>query len=307
MRRPRSYPLTTTLLALGLATAGCGSSASPVAQERPAAPSTGVAAPGPSSTPRPAQSDSPAPAEDEPDTPRTTVAAYFVGDTPSGPRLFREFRSVTGQDPLTAAARLLTEGDAADPDYRTLFPRGTFSSVTTSDGLLLVELPDATWTERPAGMSGREAQLAVQQLVHTLQAAQQARVPVTALLDGRPASLFGIDTSQGVTNADPLEVLALVNITAPEEGATVSGTLKTSGVASSPEANVPWELRRGAETVLSGFATAEGWMDKLHPWEAEIDLSGLEPGAYTFVARTDDQSGGEGEGPTEDTKEITVR
>jgi hypothetical protein len=47
-------------------------------------------------------------------------------------------------------------------------------------------------------------------------------------------------------------------------------------------------------------------MDKLYPWETEIDLSGLEPGDYTFVAMTDDPSNGEGSGPTEDSKTITV-
>ena len=60
--------------------------------------------------------------------------------------------------------------------------------------------------------------------------------------------------------------------------------------------------------VLEGFATAEGWMDKLYPWEAEIDISTLAPGDYTFVARTDDPSGGaEGAGPHEDTKDFTLK
>ena len=71
---------------------------------------------------------------------------------------------------------------------------------------------------------------------------------------------------------------------------------------------MPWEIRgRPTATRCSkGFATAEGWMDKLYPWETEVDVSGLEPGDYTFVAMTDDPSGGEGGGPTEDTKTITI-
>ena len=48
-------------------------------------------------------------------------------------------------------------------------------------------------------------------------------------------------------------------------------------------------------------------MDKLYPWTAEVDVSGLAPGTYTFVAMTDDPSGGEGAGPTEDTKTIVVQ
>ena len=36
-------------------------------------------------------------------------------------------------------------------------------------------------------------------------------------------------------------------------------------------------------------------------------MSSLAPGTYTFVAMTDDPSGGEGGGPTEDTKTIIVQ
>ena len=35
---------------------------------------------------------------------------------------------------------------------------------------------------------------------------------------------------------------------------------------------------RGDEVVLDGFATAEGWMDKLYPWETSIDVSGPRAG-----------------------------
>ncbi len=48
-------------------------------------------------------------------------------------------------------------------------------------------------------------------------------------------------------------------------------------------------------------------MDKLYPWETEIDVSSLEPGTYTFVALTDDPTGGgEGLGPMYDTRTIVV-
>jgi hypothetical protein len=103
-------------------------------------------------------------------------------------------------------------------------------------------------------------------------------------------------------------VLALVSITAPEEGAGVSGSFTASGVANSNEANVPWQIKQGDKVVKSGFSTAEGWMDKLYPWTSgAIDVSDLPPGDYTFVAMTDDPSGGEGFGPQVDTRSITVR
>ena len=101
-------------------------------------------------------------------------------------------------------------------------------------------------------------------------------------------------------------MLALVNVTQPEQDSQPGATFFASGVANSFEATVPWEVRdESGATVLEGFATAEGWGDHLYPWESEVDASGLAPGTYTFVAMTDDPSGGEGGGPTEDTKTFT--
>jgi hypothetical protein len=246
---------------------------------------------------------------DEPDgTTGGAVPVYYVGDTPQGPRLFREFQQVSG-DPLLEAAKLVYGGVPRDPDYRTEWPDVGIESVQATDGVLLVTIPGDGFTDRPDGMSKASARLAVQQLVHTLQGVQLERVPVQVQRTGTDPVLFGIDTSAPFTNAPPLDVLSLVNVTSPEQGATVDGdTLEASGVASSFEATVPWEIAQGGKVVLDGFATAEGWMDKLYPWETTIDVSGLEPGDYTFVARTDDPSGGaEGAGPSEDTKDFTLR
>ena len=102
-------------------------------------------------------------------------------------------------------------------------------------------------------------------------------------------------------------MLNQVQINDPVEGQEVSGSFWARGAADSFEANVPWEIRQGDEVVKSGFATAEGWMDKLYPWRADVDVSDLAPGDYTFVARTDDPSDGEGGGPHVDTRTITVR
>lgn len=235
-----------------------------------------------------------------------TVPVYFVGDTPQGPRLFREFRAVPGENPLMEATALMLAGDTLDPDYRTLWPQVEMT-VSATDGVLLVQIPSDGFTERPDGMSKKAANLAIQQLVHTVQGVQQERAPIVVERT-TDARLFGLSTEGEFTNADPIEVMGLVNITAPEQGSTVSGdTLEASGVGSSFEANLQWEIRRGDDVVLDGFATAEGWMDRLYPWETSIDVTGLEPGDYTFVARTDDPSGGaEGSGPHEDTKDFTL-
>jgi hypothetical protein len=119
--------------------------------------------------------------------------------------------------------------------------------------------------------------------------------------------VLGVPTSEPLAEGDQLDVLSLMNVTAPEEGATVSGSFEASGVASSFEANVQWQITHNGETVKTGFTTAEGWMDKLYPWTKKVDVSDLAPGTYTFVAMTDDPSGGaEGNGPYTDTRTIVI-
>ncbi len=235
-----------------------------------------------------------------------TVPVYFVGQTPQGPRLYREFRKVEADNPLEEALALLAAGDALDPDYGTLLPAGGLRE-DSQDELLYISLPDSSWAARPAGMSEQEARLAVQQIVYTAQGVAQERIPVGFVLDGASSPILGLDEGDGFKAAPQLEVLAFMNVTTPEEGAAVSGAFTAEGVGSSFEATVLWEVRDGAgAVVLDGFTTAEGWMDKLYPWTAEVDVSGLSPGTYTFAAVTDDPSDGEGAGPTEDTKTITV-
>ena len=259
----------------------------------------------------PAESPTDTPTESESPEAEGTVAVpvYFVGDTPQGPRLFREFRAVPADNPLMEATALMLAGDTLDPDYRTLWPQVEISDVSATDGVLLVQIPSDGFTDRPDGMSRKAANLALQQLVFTLQGVQQERAPIVIKRGGSDFRLFGLPSDTQFEAADPIDVLGLVSITAPEQGAVVSGdTLEASGVGSSFEANLLWEIRQGDQVVLDGFATAEGWMDKLYPWETSIDVSGLEPGDYTFVARTDDPSGGaEGSGPHEDSKDFTLK
>jgi hypothetical protein len=102
-------------------------------------------------------------------------------------------------------------------------------------------------------------------------------------------------TPASPTGDAPTREAELIVLTEPAEGAEVSGSFTASGKANSPEANVPWEIRDDSGTVvLDGFSTATGWMDKLYPWTTDVDVSSLDPGTYTFVAMTDDPSGGEG-------------
>lgn len=264
-------------------------------------------------TKKPRASDSPKPSEQptseassEPSS--SVVPVYYVGDGPGGKSvLFREFHRVTG-DALTEAANLLVSGNADDPDYQTWYPGGHFASVEASGGMLVVEMSDDGWMTPTEGMSRRDARLAVQQLVYTLQGVQQERLPVRVLLGGEPTTLFGIDTSEPFTAASPLETLNLVNITSPAEGDTVTGdTLTVTGVANSFEASGPCRLLvDGVEMVLQGYQS-EGWMeDRLFPFEVDFPLEGIS-GEVVVQCETDDPSGGaEGNGPSVDTKLIHV-
>ncbi len=305
-RRARLLRMSVAASAAALVLAGCGDDTTPTATDPEASD------PPSSSAPAPSEPTSDAPAETDGPASTITVPVYFAGTGPRGPVLFREFRQVEDDNPMDEAVALLFAGDALDPDYGSPFPDGAIPVGTSFDGTgsggtIGVELADDGLVERPAGMSKAEARVAVQSLVYTLQGVVQARAKLVAYsADGQPTSLLGIDTSGGVKNASQLDVLNLVSVTTPQEGASVSGTFTASGVGSSFEATIPWEVRQGDQVVKEGFATAEGWMDRLYPWETEVDVSGLAPGDYTFAAMTDDPSGGEGFGPSEDTKTITV-
>jgi Immunoglobulin-like domain of bacterial spore germination/Sporulation and spore germination len=261
----------------------------------------------------PSQSDTPSsPEPTDPSGPTdsgsgmpATVAAplYFVGDTPQGPRLFREFQKVETENPADEALAVLAAGDALDPDYRSLLPQAQITVPSYDEHIVVSVTSD--WATRPDGMSTQDAKLAVQQVVYTVQGVLQRRSPVDFVVDGNSTDVLGLGASSFKASQD---ALALVNVTVPEEGSIAGDTFTASGVANSFEATVPWEVREpNGKKVLHGFATAEGWGDKLYPWETSVDVSGLAPGTYSFVAMTDDPSGGEGGGPQEDSKTIIIQ
>ncbi len=235
---------------------------------------------------------------------------YFVGDTPQGPRLFREFRQVEADNPMAEAVALMTAGDADDPDYGTLYPEGSFADVSFSEGAgaIVVQVKDDAWSAVPRRHE---------------QAGRQARRPAARL--HRPGRAAGPAAGAGAERQRPGAALRGPDRTAasrphprttcwpwstspsPQQDSEPGATFTASGVANSFEATVPWEIRdEDGKKVLDGFATADGWGDHLYPWQSEVDASSLAPGTYTFVAMTDDPSDGEGGGPTEDTKTFTL-
>lgn len=236
-------------------------------------------------------------------TPTTDVTAglnklYWVGSTPQGPRLFAEPTRVNagyGESQLHAALNALLRGAPTDSDYVTHWPSARLQSVR--------EAADRIEVRIDLPLDGAPDDLGVLQVVHTVWEVEGERVPVT--VDVRTE---GELDPVIVRSSDDLDVLAPVQVAAPLDGQEVSGAFTASGMASSFEATVPWRFEddRG-RVVLEGFATAEGWMDRLYPWETEVDVSSLAPGTYTFIASTAEPSGGEGPGPTTDTRVVYVR
>jgi hypothetical protein len=307
-----AFPLVITATLASLVLAGCG-------EDEP------TGADDPASTPAVETSDPATPTSDQPvETQTTTVAppatgpvpVFFVADTPQGPRLFAEQREVAADNPPAGSLDLLMQGDVADPDYHTVVPAGSLETDAGFDGIgddgfYSLNLTGEQWTTRPDGMSQADVELALQQIVYTLlsQAGdgeeEGMNGGVDFYLDGDRSSYLGV--SGTVAPLPELEVRGFVNVSSPAEGETVSGSFIATGEASSFEATVPWQVRTTTgDVVLEGFTTAEGFLDHLWPFEAEVDVSDLEPGEYIFVAMTDDPSGGEGPGPTEDTKTIVV-
>lgn len=306
---------TAVVLASTLALAGCTGSDDPVPasgeSREPATNGTRAPEPGQDTSPSPAESPSEASSETPSESAGTAVPVYFVGDGPGGrPRLFREFHRVTG-DPLVEAARLVMGGgEPDDPDYRTLWPQVEVSGVTATDGILLVDIPGDGFTERPDGMTKHDARLAMQQLVYTLQGVQQERIPVQVKRGGSDFRLLGLPSDVPYSAASALRTLNLVSITSPAEGDTVTGdTLTVTGVANSFEASGPCRLIASDQEVAVVPYQAEGWMeDRLFPFEVEIPLGDAGTGDVLLQCETDDPSGGaEGNGPSVDTKLVTVQ
>jgi hypothetical protein len=240
----------------------------------------------------------------DPAGPEATVptAVYFIGPTPAGPRLYREYQQLP-QDPLAALRAITTEGGPDDPDYRTLWPAGMFASVEVTGTHIRIGVVSA---EEPE-IDGSEPiwDLALQQVVYTAQAATGAELPVTFVAPEPSDTTYIPEVQRAAQN----DVLAPMSISDPVEGLRVTDSFIARGRANSHEANVLWELRAADGTpVKDGFTTAEGTVTHLFPWETDrIDVSDLDPGRYEFVAMTEDPSGGaEGFGSFTDTRTIVV-
>jgi hypothetical protein len=99
--------------------------------------------------------------------------------------------------------------------------------VTHSDGTITVDLAaEDIIRDRPEWMTVEEAEMAVEQLLYTVQGALQSRDPVRILvndgLDGGPYdTVFGVPIGEPLAQGDAADVLAQVWIIEPADGAEV--------------------------------------------------------------------------------------
>ncbi len=231
--------------------------------------------------------------------PTAVTAVYYVGDTPDGPRLYREFRRMSATNPGDAAISALEQAPL-DPDYRSYWPEGAIDGMNFdgigADGVIGVRLSDASLHDRPASMDEATARMAVEQVIYTLQAAVGARAPVQFSLDGNPVDqVLGVPTSEPLANGPVLDTLALVSLTSPGEGIYVDNDepLVVEGVGNSFEGNIVTRVQRWEGTyVVDQLPAIAGWgEDKLFPFEVTFDLTDVPPGDYVVISQTDDPSG----------------
>ena len=255
------------------------------------------------------------------DDPITRAAGiYFIGKTPTGPRLFREFQAVGATaDPeekaLLALQRLTLDAGPNDRDYSTAWPDDSFSAVTLEDDRIVVELGSEVALlppDTPVGLLG------VQQAVYTAEAALGEALPVAFEWEGAPATeVLGFQVGAQVKRDTSFPLLAPVNISDPSENLAIEdGTFVANGTMASYVRDVEWSLLKDGAGVLEGGTTP---IDITGPdaratlgapgWETEeIDVSDLAPGDYVFQVSVID-TGQTSDQPEEfsDTRTISIR
>lgn len=296
--------VTLTLLALAALT-GCGSGSDlgpapgPTSSSPPVSPA--ATSPAASPTASPAARPSAATAAPSPSAASSARAVYWLGAAadPRGPRLYREFvQGPAGTEAVRAAVEVMLAGEPKDPDYTSLWADGTAVRDVRLEGTTaVVDLSEEARTN--GGGSAFEA-ATVQQLVHTVTAADPSLTAVRLLIGGKSVeTLWGsVATSEPLTRGPAAEVLGPVWLDVAE-GGTIDGEF--GGTASVFEATVSWQLRRGQRTVQEGFSTASIGAPGRGTWSATADVP---PGDYELWAY--ESSAKDGSVTWLDTKRVTV-
>lgn len=275
-------PLSVAVL---LAVSGCGNDGASLAPAPSPSPSASSAAPTPS-----ASADTEA------------RAIYWLGAAkePRGPRLYREFvRRPATADAVRDAVSAMLSLEPTDPDYTSLWADGTTVRDVRREGTTAVVDLSREATANGGGSAFEE--MSLQQLVHTVTAADPSVTAVRLLVEGKPVeTLWGsADASKPISRGPSYEVLGPVWLDVAE-GSVLTGEF--GGTATVFEATVSWQLRQGPELVQEGFATATEGGPGRGTWTATADVP---PGDYELWAF--ESSAEDGRVTWLDTKRVTVR
>jgi Immunoglobulin-like domain of bacterial spore germination/Sporulation and spore germination len=281
------------VLALLVAAGGIGVGAGAIAGNRTTAGRaaevalTGAASPGAGSPLSPGRTGPKIPAPLPGASARVPV--YVLGQAGAGARLYREFRPGDGADPVRAAIAGLA-AETVDRDYRSPWLRVP-SSYTRSGATVT-----ATFATGPV-LSGAGAEIAVQQVVWTVTAADPTVTKVRVLAPGLPAALTATAAGRG----DQLDLLAPVWLLDPVDGGASGAPMTVSGTASVFEATVGVEVSRGSVVLARVTATASVGAPGRGDWSAKVMVP---PGDYVVSAFEVSEKDGSRVGV--DTKRVTV-
>jgi len=235
--------------------------------------------------------------------PTKTVDMFYVGDTPTGFKLFSEKYSFqSAGDLATETLSQLISGSAkpVDPDYANLWGTGTSLNVYTKDGATgVIDLKMGK-----LNVGAESEALAIDQLLWTVSAIDPTITGILLLVDGQPIdSLAGhVDASSKIMKQQSYEVLNSLQISSFRQGDTPTNPVIISGEACTFEANVVWTLRKDNKVIKSEPTTAKSACPDRSAWS--VNLGKLAPGNYSFTV--EDFSAKDGTLSAKDDKAFTV-
>lgn len=260
-----------------------------------------IALSGCSTTSAPAPEPTPIPTPTR--VPMKTVEMFYVGDTPTGFKLFSEKYSfqVAGDLASEALARLISgRAKPIDPDYGNLWGSGTSLNVYTRDGA--TGIIDLKMGKLNVGAEAESR--AIDQLLWTVSGIDPTITGILLLVDGQPIeSLAGhVDASKKIMKQMSYEVLSNLQISSFAQGEILSTPVVISGEACTFEANVLWTLRKDDKVIKSEPTTAKSACPDRSTWS--VTLGNLTPGNYSFTV--EDFSAKDGSLSSRDDKTFTV-
>jgi len=244
----------------------------------------------------------------------TQVQVYWIGRTGGNAYLFSEPSKVgAGDDPVTAALKVMMAQKPQDPDYFTAWqaPHRLAASISGVSTITVDVSADAFSKNLDPSMAKR----AMQQLVFTAVSAARAsgmvdssaEPDVVLLIDGRnDVQAFGSIPLNLSFHRDAA-FLSPVRITVPQDEAVLSsGTLTFSGVVLGGRKDVSWSVApagspAGQDVLSSSRITLTPTEDNVGQFKSRVELP---KGKFELTVTTTVPGASQ---PVQDSKTITIR